>query len=90
MKQKTKTGFTLIEILAVLSIIIVIMGLAVGLVAISNQRTTEARAHKEIAKIQERLDTLRHEKGSYEPDFPPNYHLPSAVTDSPIYGFRYC
>ena len=63
--QKKKLGFTLIEILAVLSIIIVVMGLSVGLVAVVNLKTTEAKAHKGISAISSAVDKYRLELGQY-------------------------
>ena len=63
--KSKRGGFTLIEMLAVLSIIIVIMGLAVGLVAVVNQKTAEAKAHKDIAIIEQALDKFKEKNGNY-------------------------
>jgi type II secretion system protein G len=80
MKYRKSAGFTLIEILAVLSIIIVIMGLSVGLVAVVNQKNTQARAHKDLAKIQEAVETWKKLNGRYPADQPTaSYVLPQTI-----------
>ena len=77
MKRKKCEGFTLIEILAVLSIIVVIMSLTVGLVSVVNVKTTESRAYKDIAKIEEALEAYHKVNGFYPPDQPTaGYILP--------------
>ena len=68
MHHKNKLGFTLVEILAVLSIIIVIMGLTVGLVAVVNLKTTEAKAHKAVSIIVNGAEKYRLDHGGYPAD----------------------
>ena len=55
----------MVEVLAVLSIIVVILGLAVGLVAVVNLKTTEAKAHKGVAMLGVVIDSYRQELGTY-------------------------
>jgi prepilin-type N-terminal cleavage/methylation domain-containing protein len=67
MSKQFQKGFTLLEILAVISIVVVLLGLVIGLSGVVNQRASETRAKKDMVAIQKIVDDYKFENG----DFPP-------------------
>ena len=64
-KTTKRRGFTLLEILAVISIVIVLLGLVIGLSGVVNQKGAEARARKDLVSIQQIVDDYKFEHGDF-------------------------
>jgi len=58
-------GFTLIEVLTVVAIIVVLMGLTLGISGFVQDKAARARAEGEIAAMQSALEQYRIENGGY-------------------------
>jgi type II secretory pathway pseudopilin PulG len=64
-KTTKRRGFTLLEILAVISIVIVLLGLVIGLSSVVNEKSSEARARKDLVSIQQIVDDYKFEHGDF-------------------------
>lgn len=64
-KTTERRGFTLLEILAVISIVIVLIGLVIGLSGVVNEKAAEARARKDLVSIQQIVDDYKFEHGDF-------------------------
>ena len=64
-KTTKRRGFTLLEILAVISIVIVLLGLVIGLSGVINQKGSEARARKDLVSIQQIVENYKFEHGDF-------------------------
>ena len=77
-KAEKKFGFTLVELLVVISIVTVLAALLVPAVYFSIQKAKEAKIGIELANIEKALERYKLEFGEYPPDFselaehPPN------------------
>jgi type II secretory pathway pseudopilin PulG len=80
-KTTKRRGFTLLEILAVISIVIVLLGLVIGLSGVVNEKAAGARARKDLVSIQQIVDDYKFEHG----DFPAvlRYVLPKKLKYDP-------
>jgi len=67
MKNRTtpQSGFTLIEILAVVAIIIIVAGLVLGISGVVTVKMDTAKAQKELVQIARHLDMYRDAFGTY-------------------------
>ena len=60
-----KNGFTLVELLAVIAVIILLAGLVTGLSGLAASKSATAKAEAELERIKLALEEYRSEKGSY-------------------------
>ena len=63
-----RPGFTLVELLVVISIIGILAGLVVGLSKLASQKTKESRLQTEMNQIITAIDSYHADKGFYPPD----------------------
>jgi len=64
-KTTKRRGFTLLEILAVISIVIVLIGLVIGLSGVVNEKGADARARKDLVSIQQIVDDYKFDRGDF-------------------------
>ncbi|MDD2706519.1 MAG: type II secretion system protein GspG [Verrucomicrobiae bacterium] len=62
-----QSGFTLVELLTVMSIILVLAGMVVGIMGYSSRMAMESRAKAEIAAISTALESYKADNGAYPP-----------------------
>jgi type II secretory pathway pseudopilin PulG len=67
-KRRCKTGFSLIELFVVISIIIVLAGLILSTVSYVQKKGTRSRAEAEIAAISAALESYKADNGIYPRD----------------------
>jgi type II secretory pathway pseudopilin PulG len=67
-KTTKRRGFTLLEILAVISIVIVLLGLVIGLSSVVNEKAAESRAMADLEVLKKLVDDYRFEHGDYPAD----------------------
>ena len=67
-KRRCKTGFSLIELFVVISIIIVLAGLILSTVSYVQKKGTRSRAEVEIAAISAALESYKADNGIYPRD----------------------
>ena len=73
-KRRGARGFTLIELMVVMSIIVILAGIGVTLYGNSVTRAKEAVLRENLFRMRDSIDQYYADKGSYPPD------LPSLVT----------
>jgi general secretion pathway protein G len=64
-RQKAKSGFTLIEILVVLVIIMILAGIIVGAAKYAQVRAARSRTQAEIATMETALESYKSDNGVY-------------------------
>lgn len=64
---KTVSGFTLIEMLAVITIIVILAGMVVGGMGFVNQRQASEKAKTQIALLSKALEDYKLDNGAYPP-----------------------
>lgn len=62
---RTRNGFSLVELLVVMAIIVVLMGIALGVAGSAQRSAAENRARAELGNIALELDLYRADKGEY-------------------------
>jgi len=63
-------GFTLVELLVVMAIIMVLMALTVGIAGVARRNAAEARARAEIENLSLEIERHQAEEGSFPSDLP--------------------
>ena len=66
--MKSKSGFTLVELLAVMAVIGVLAGLVLGVSGYASRRADESRALADIERIKDILEDHRIRTGRYPPN----------------------
>jgi len=66
--ERNRGGFTLTELLVVISIIAVLAGLAIPAVMMANVRAYEFRISTKVSQYDSAVESFRNEKGLYPPD----------------------
>lgn len=63
--SRRRTGFTLLEVLASVSVIAVLIGLSIGMLRSSKQRSALAQARGELAALAQALEAYKQHYGDY-------------------------
>ncbi len=66
--RKSKSGFTLVELLAVMAVIGVLAGMVLGISGYASRRADESRAMADIERIKDILEDYRIRTGRYPPN----------------------
>ena len=61
-KQKSESGFTLIELMIVITIILILLGMAAGRYDKSVQRAREAKLHQDLSVMRQAIDNYTLDK----------------------------
>lgn len=85
MKAK-KTGFTLVEMLIVIMVILILAGIVMKLVAVVGLRLAKSKAHYELQQLRNALNEYYAEYGSYPPVTSLKYEYESPTNQT--YWFR--
>ena len=67
MPRRTQAGFTLVELLVVMSLIVILAGLGLSLYGSSITRSKEAVLKEDLFRMRDALDQYRADKGTYPP-----------------------
>ena len=67
LKRSSISGFTLIELMTVMSIIIILAGLVVGISSYANRSAIESRTKAEIKAMETALESYKADYGAYPP-----------------------
>ena len=81
-----RSGFTLIELMAVITIIVILAGLVVGGMGFVSERQAKEKAKVQIALLSKALEEYKLDFGVYPPtaDKPNNYVAPAGTTTSSV------
>lgn len=60
-------GFTLVELLATIAVIVVVAGLTLGTLGYANRKGAEGRAKAEVASLAAAIDSYKLDQGIYPP-----------------------
>jgi prepilin-type N-terminal cleavage/methylation domain-containing protein len=83
-RGKSKSGFTLIEIMVVIVILTILAGIVVGAAKYAHVKAATSRAQAEIAAMETALESYKNDNGIY-PITPPPYIRP-VNTLAPVYA----
>jgi len=67
MPRRTQAGFTLVELLVVMSLIVILAGLGLSLYGSSIARSKEAVLKEDLFRMRDAIDQYRADKGTYPP-----------------------
>jgi general secretion pathway protein G len=70
MRRKTEQGFTLLELLVVMTIIGILAAVAIPALRDSPQRAREAALREDLFTLRSTIDQFHGDKGYYPPDLP--------------------
>ncbi|MCB1070746.1 MAG: type II secretion system protein GspG [Verrucomicrobia bacterium] len=80
-RRQMQQGFTLVELLVVMSIIGILVGLTIGIAGLAGRKSADAQAIAEIQRLSMALDQYRAEYGAY-PNFGPALtNMPNSVSN---------
>jgi general secretion pathway protein G len=65
--RRSRRGFTLVELLVVMAVILILMSMIVGVAIFANAKATRSRATAELQEFQNALQSYRIETGEYPP-----------------------
>lgn len=63
--KRSRSAFTLVEMLVVMAIIMVLMGLVIGIAGASQRKAAESKAKAEMAMLVQEFEKYRGDRGGY-------------------------
>lgn len=87
-RNKSAHGFTLIEIMVVIAIILVLASMTIGGLSYYKRKAAESRTEVFIASVSRALDEYRADEGNYPTDGADGSNTSSAVLYDELYGDR--
>lgn len=67
-RRQGSSGFTLLELLIVVTLIVVLAGIGISTYALSVRRAKEAVLREDLFRLRDAVDQYNADKGSYPPD----------------------
>lgn len=88
-RQKAEAGFTLIEVMVVIVIIMILAGIVVGAAKYAQMKGARSRAQAEIAMMETALENYKNDNGIYPitpPGRPPDAGAPTYANSPVLYA----